>query len=192
MEGKHIFLKNKNIRLIVYSYLDGATLYHQVARLDRHTRVSLPEAGILTQVKRLTMKKPPKLALSAVKVFPRSTQTKSALTRSKKRTRRKAYCLPLAKPLVRSPPLLQSKRPTLPLHLVAPVPVPPLVHLPALPALLLAVLQARHCPRLFNSLAATLSVKRRNKKVVANLSRLTLHQPEPQPFLKLPWMLLVI
>jgi hypothetical protein len=58
----------------------------------------------------------------------------------------------------------------------------------ALRVLSLAVLQALHYPRLFNSLVATLSAKQVSKKVVANLSKLTPEPPALLPFLKLPWM----
>ena len=42
------FLKHKDLRLVVFSYLDGPTLYHKIALLDKITRVSLPDAGILS------------------------------------------------------------------------------------------------------------------------------------------------
>ena len=44
---------SKNIRLLTYSFLDGATLYHKIALLNKETRASLPGAGLLDQLKEL-------------------------------------------------------------------------------------------------------------------------------------------
>lgn len=41
------FLEHKGLRLVVFSYLTGADLYHKVALLNKVIRVSLPEAGLL-------------------------------------------------------------------------------------------------------------------------------------------------
>ncbi len=38
---------SKNIRLLTYSFLDGATLYHKIALLNKETRAILPSAGLL-------------------------------------------------------------------------------------------------------------------------------------------------
>ncbi len=37
----------KNLRLLAFSYLDGATLYHKIALTNKVTRASLPNAGML-------------------------------------------------------------------------------------------------------------------------------------------------
>lgn len=37
----------KNVRLLTFSYLDGSTLYHKIALIDKETRASLPNAGLL-------------------------------------------------------------------------------------------------------------------------------------------------
>jgi hypothetical protein len=47
----------KNIRLLTYSFLDGATLYHKIALLNKETRASLPGAGLLDQLKELKLSK---------------------------------------------------------------------------------------------------------------------------------------
>ena len=44
---KDNFMKHYGIRLAIYSYLDGATLYHKIAILDKATRKILPGSGIL-------------------------------------------------------------------------------------------------------------------------------------------------
>jgi hypothetical protein len=41
------FIKLKDIRLDIFSYLNGADLYHKIALLDKVTRVSLPDARLL-------------------------------------------------------------------------------------------------------------------------------------------------
>ena len=49
------FLKNCDLRLKVFSYLNGRELYLKIALLDKCTRVSLPETGMLDQTKLLYM-----------------------------------------------------------------------------------------------------------------------------------------
>jgi hypothetical protein len=41
----------KHTRLLSFSYLDGATLYHKIALLNKEMRASLPNAGLLDQLK---------------------------------------------------------------------------------------------------------------------------------------------
>ena len=51
-----------NIKLLIFSFISGEELYHKVALLDRQTRESLPNAGLLDQVKVLQVKEVPRLA----------------------------------------------------------------------------------------------------------------------------------
>ncbi len=41
------FRKHKDLRLVIFSFLNGLKLYHKIALLDKITRVSLPESGLL-------------------------------------------------------------------------------------------------------------------------------------------------
>ena len=41
------FRKNKNLRLLTFSFLSGSELYHKIALLNKMTRESLPESGLL-------------------------------------------------------------------------------------------------------------------------------------------------
>jgi hypothetical protein len=41
------FLRHKELKLIVFSYLTGADLYHKIALLNKSTRESLPKSGLL-------------------------------------------------------------------------------------------------------------------------------------------------
>ncbi len=43
----------------MFSYLSGAEIYHKIAVVNRLTRESLPESGLLDQIKKLTMKTKP-------------------------------------------------------------------------------------------------------------------------------------
>ena len=43
----------KNTRLLIFSYLDGTTLYHKIALINKETRASLPDSGLLDQLKEL-------------------------------------------------------------------------------------------------------------------------------------------
>ena len=49
------FLNSASFRLLVLSYLSGADLYHKIALIDKRTRDSLPDSGLLDQIKILTM-----------------------------------------------------------------------------------------------------------------------------------------
>ena len=53
--GLNEFVRHNNFRLLVFSYLSGAELYHKISLLNKKTRASLPSAGLLDQVKKLTM-----------------------------------------------------------------------------------------------------------------------------------------
>jgi hypothetical protein len=46
---KDDFYQSKMLKLVTFSYLEGYELYHKIALLDRATRQSLPEAGLLDQ-----------------------------------------------------------------------------------------------------------------------------------------------
>jgi len=47
--SKDDYFKCKMVKLLTFSYLQGDELYHKIALLDRATRQSLPEAGLLDQ-----------------------------------------------------------------------------------------------------------------------------------------------
>ncbi len=49
-------IMTKNTRLLSFSFLDGATLYHKIALINKETRASLPDAGLLDQLKYLRLK----------------------------------------------------------------------------------------------------------------------------------------
>lgn len=53
----------------MFSYLCCADLYHKISLLDKITRVSLPESGLLDQIKILTMKTVPLLKHSLKYAF---------------------------------------------------------------------------------------------------------------------------
>jgi hypothetical protein len=44
---------SKHTRLLTFSYLDGSTLYHKIALLNKEMRASLPNSGLLDQLKQL-------------------------------------------------------------------------------------------------------------------------------------------
>ena len=50
------FHTHKNsVPYIVYSYLNGAVLYHKICRMNKATREAIPKAKLLDQPKSLTM-----------------------------------------------------------------------------------------------------------------------------------------
>ncbi len=53
------FISHTNLRLVVFSYLTGADLYHKIALLDKSYRKTLPISGLLDQEKLLKLKKIP-------------------------------------------------------------------------------------------------------------------------------------
>jgi hypothetical protein len=50
------FPDNNLARLTVYSYLDGATLFHKIALLNRLNREQLPEHALLDQIIQISIK----------------------------------------------------------------------------------------------------------------------------------------
>ena len=50
------FLAHKDLKLVIFSYMTGAELYHKISLLDKKIRKMLPGAGLLDQTKILVFK----------------------------------------------------------------------------------------------------------------------------------------
>jgi hypothetical protein len=45
-----------SLKLSIFSFLNGATIYHKIALINKETRLALPNAGLLDQFKQLKIK----------------------------------------------------------------------------------------------------------------------------------------